>query len=85
MAALAHQVQVGLVLAVVVRVQQEIIHHQILVEMVVLESFLLSLEYPHIMVVVGVDARQQAQEHDHLVEMVVVEMVVMELHQDHML
>jgi hypothetical protein len=72
------------VVEVVVLVQQEIMHHQILVEMVELELSQHCLEHPHIMVVVAVAAHQQVQEQDHLVEQVVAVMEDMGFLQVHM-
>jgi hypothetical protein len=84
MVVLARQVQVGLVQVVVGLEQQEIIHHQILVEMAELVLFQHCLEHPHIMVVVEEVAHQQVQGHDHLAEQVVVVMEDMGFLQVHM-
>jgi hypothetical protein len=84
MVVLARQVQVGLVQVVVGLEQQEIIHHQILVEMAELVLFRHYLEHQHIMVVVVEVAHQQVQEHDRLAEQVVVVMEDMGFLQVHM-
>jgi hypothetical protein len=75
MAVLEHQVQVGLVQEVAVLVLLAQILHQTLVVLAASVQLLLSLEFPHITLVAGVDVTQLHQQQDLLVVKVVEEMV----------